>query len=309
MTITDVATNLLKQLIASGNHEITIFTRSTPKEANPKLNYKTVDYHDRPGLTEALKGFDVCLSFMVVHLDTNGVGQKNLVHACIDAGVKRFAPSEWGIKNNSGISSYANKDDMAVYLADLKAKGELRGMEYCLFQPSIFMDYFAHPYPLEKDLITWHFFLDLENRRALLLDDGDQPLVITAIQDDAEMLRRAVEDERPWPAMGGIRGCRTTINELFELAQKIRPGEWQVEHVKSEDIRRGELKTKWIPIMTHPVIPEEDREKYSPGFVIFFFNGILNGSWDVSDEWNQRFPDFKFISAEEYLVKAWEGKP
>ena len=27
-------------------------------------------------------------------------------------------------------------------------------MQYCLFQPSIFMDYFAYPYPLERDLIT-----------------------------------------------------------------------------------------------------------------------------------------------------------
>jgi hypothetical protein len=284
-------------------------TRSTPKDPNPKLNYKTVDYHDRASLTTALKGHDVCLSFLVVHLDTNSTTQKNLVHACIAAGVRRFAPSEWGIKNESGIEPYANKDEMARYLASLAESNQLGGLEYCLFQPSIFMDYFAHPYPLAPELITWPFFLDFNNRRALILDDGEQPLVITAIQDDAEMLKLAIEDDRPWPTVGGIRGCRTTTAELFSLAQKLRPGDWKVEHVSSEDIRRGELKSSWVPRMSHPVIPEEDREEYSVQFVIMFFTGILNGAWDVSDEWNQRFPDFKFQSAEEYLTKAWEGKP
>jgi hypothetical protein len=47
----------------------------------------------------------------------------------------------------------------------------------------------------------------------------------------------------------------------------------------------------------------------SQEFVIQFFQAITNGSWDVSDEFNQRFPDYKFMSAEEYLTKAWEGKP
>lgn len=273
------------------------------------LSYKKVDYHDRASLTEALKGFDVCLSFLVVHTDVNCEAQKNLIHACMDAGVRRFAPSEWGIKNDSGCLPYANKDEIAHYLAALQEQGKLGGLEYCLFQPSIFMDYFAHPYPLSPDLITWPFFLDFENRRALLLDDGNAPLVITAIADDAQILLRALDDPRPWPSIGGIRGYRTTINELFTLGKKIRGGDWTVEHVKGEDIEKGVLKSSWIPQISHPVIPVESREAFSEEFVIMFFQAIRNGSWDVSDEFNQRYPDYKFTSAEEYLTKAWEGRP
>lgn len=299
---------MLKSVIASGNHEIVIFTRSSPSELVPGVSYKKVDYQDRSSLTSALRGFDVCLSFLVVHLDTNCTTQKNLIHACIDAGVRRFAPSEWGIKNDSGVPPYANKDEIARYLAELKEQGQLGALEYCLFQPSIFMDYFAHPYPLSPELITWPFFIDFETRRAIVLDKGDQPLFITAVADDSEILLRALEDERPWPTVGGVRGCRTSINELLALGKKIRGGDWDVEYVRGEDIRNGELKTRWVPQFSHPVIPAEQREAYSTEFVVMFFLGILNGSWEVSQEWNERFPEYKFVGVEEYLTKAWEGR-
>jgi hypothetical protein len=300
-----VATNLLKAAIASGNHDITIFTRSIPSTPHPSPNvtYKQVDYTDLASLTSALQGFHTVLSFFVVHLDENCVGQKNLIHASIAAGVKRFAPSEWGIKNGSGVPAYDNKEAIRAYLEDLEKKGELGGMQYCLFQPSIFMDYFAHPNPLEKDLITWPFFADLENRRAMMLDQGDQPIVLTAVQDDSQMLSRALDDERPWPKIGGFRGARTSIKE------KVRGGDWTIDYVKGEDVKAGKLETSWIPPISHPTIPEDMRETYSKQFVIQFFVGILNGSWDVSDEWNQRLPDFKTMGLEEYLTKAWAGKP
>lgn len=243
---------------------------------------------------------------MVVHLDIDNVVQKNLIHACIDAGVKRFAPSEWGIKNNSGVPPYENKDLTAAYLADLN-KDEKK-LEYCLFQPSIFMDYFAHPNPLSPNLITWPFFIDFETRRAIVLDDGNQPIVVTAIANISDMLERALSDEREWPNVGGMRGASTTINELLALGKKLQGGEWTVEYVKGEDIAKGELKTSWIPQMSHPVIPVEQQGAFSKEFVIMFFKGIMNGSWNVSDEWNQRFPEYKFTGLEEYLAKAWVAK-
>jgi hypothetical protein len=209
-------------------------------------------------------------------------------------------------KNESGIEPYVPKDKVVTYLSSINK--DAPKIEYCLFQPSIFMDYFAHPYPLSPNLHTWPFFLDFHKRRAMILDKGDQPIVVTAISDISKMLALALDDPKPWPAVGGMRGARTTINELLELGKKIRGGEWQIEHVKGGDIERGELKTSWIPPMTHPAIPDEQREVFSREFVIMFFKGILRGAWDVSDEWNKRHPDFKFVGLEEHLTKAWEGK-
>jgi hypothetical protein len=184
----------------------------------------------------------------------------------------------------------------------------LGGLEYCLFQPSVFVDYFAHPYPLSPNLMTWPFFVDFENRRAMIFDDGSIPIVLTAISDISEVLALALDDPNPWPVIGGIQGIRTNINEILALGKKIRGGEWKVEHVKSEDVAKGELKTSWVPEFDHPVIPIDSREEFSRSFVIDFFNAMKRGAWDVSTEWNQRFPEFKFVGLEEYLAKAWEGK-
>lgn len=221
--------------------------------------------------------------------------------------MRRFAPSEWGIRNNSGIAPYANKDFIANYLAELNREQTV--LEYSLFQPSIFMDYFAHPHPQSPELITWPFFVDFATRRAIVLDDGTHPFVLTAISDDSEILARALDDPVPWPRVGGMRGCVTSTNELLALGRKIRGGEWSVEYVKSEDIRRGELRTQWVPQMDHPVIPLADREAWSKEFVVMFLKAMAEGAWMVGDEWNQRYPDYEFVGLEEYLVKAWEGRP
>jgi hypothetical protein len=97
----------------------------------------------------------------------------------------------------------------------------------------------------------------------MVLDDGDQPIVLTAVLDDSEVLKLAIEDERPWPRIGGIRGCRTSINELLAIGQKVRGGDWSIEHVKSEDLDKGELKTSWIPQISHPTISEEVAKTFS----------------------------------------------
>lgn len=244
----------------------------------------------------------------MTHLDVDCVAQKNLIHACINAGVKRFAPSEWGIKNGSQVSLYANKDETARYLHELGAQDKLNGLQYCLFQPSVLADYFAHPFPLSPGLITWPFFIDLHNRRAMLLDDGNIKFSVTAATDVSAILSLALSDDRSWPTIGGMRGTTTTSNELIALGKKIRGGEWTIEHVSSEDILNGELKTSWVPGMLHPAIPLDKREQHSKGFIIRFFKAMLLGCWEVSDEWNQRFPEYEFLGLEEYLTKAWAGK-
>jgi len=48
-------------------------------------------------LTAALDGVDVVLSFILPFADKDNVAQKNLIDACIKAGVRRFAPSEWAL--------------------------------------------------------------------------------------------------------------------------------------------------------------------------------------------------------------------
>ncbi|KAF2466915.1 NmrA-like family protein-like protein [Lindgomyces ingoldianus] len=314
----NVATEILRSIIASNLHTITILTRKpiSPPHANPALTYKVIDYNDVPSLVTVLTGFEVVLSFLVSQ-DQSGLRvQKNLIDACVQAGVKRFAPSEWGVKNGSGIPPYKPKDDIAEYLKELNKDKKV--LEYTLVQPSLFLDYFAHPHPLppSTSLHTWPFFIDFSSRHAIILDSGDQPIILTAISDISSIITLALSDPRPWPPVGGIRGTQTSINELIALGKKLRGGRWTIEYVNSEDLDATEgeglgerLKTTWVPRMSHPIIPEGKREAYSRVFVTMFLQGIARGAWDVSGEWNERFPEYNFWSAEEYLTRAWEGKP
>ncbi|OCL11821.1 NmrA-like family protein-like protein [Glonium stellatum] len=304
----NVASEIIDGILAKSKHEVVVLTRqNTLKNTVAGIQYVIVDYFDKEHLVTTLRGIDVVLSFLVVHTDIGNVVQRNLIDACIEAGVKRFAPSEWAVKNNSGISSYENKDEVAKYLAEINKDKKV--LEYCLFQPSFFLDYFAHPYSCAKTLITWPFFIDYENRRAMILEDGLQPIALTCIEDVAAVVAEALDYEGEWPAVGGMRGTSTTLRELITLGEELRGGPFEIERVSAADIEAGQLKTSWVPPMTHPVIPVEEREVFSKEFVIMLMLGILRGAWDVSDEWNKLLPQYEFTSAEEYLRKAWEGKP
>lgn len=54
-----------------------------------------VDYQSQTQLAHALEGVHTVLSFISEQDDPNSPIQKNLIRAAVDAGVKRFAPSEW----------------------------------------------------------------------------------------------------------------------------------------------------------------------------------------------------------------------
>jgi hypothetical protein len=305
----DVATELLRAPIRSGNHQITIFTRSEPPTTQaPGVTYQKINYHDLPALTTALSGFDTVLSFIIAHLDEDNICQKNLIQACVTNKTRRFAPSEWSIASNSTVPAYLNKDALASYLAEKRSKNELGDLQYCLFQPSVFADYFAHPHPVSPNFITWPLFVDFENRRAMVLDDGDMPMVVTPIATASEFLSRALSSDAPWPVVGGMQGCRTTNNDLVALGKKIRGGEWLVEYVKSEDVEKGVLTASWVPQLSHPVIPVDQRSAFSKQFVLDFFRAMKKGCWDVGNEWNKEIPGLE-VDLEEYLRGAWEGKP
>ena len=57
---------------------------------------RVVNYASMSELVEALQRVHTVLSFIQLLSDPESRSQKNLIDAAIRAGVKRFAPSEWG---------------------------------------------------------------------------------------------------------------------------------------------------------------------------------------------------------------------
>lgn len=65
----------------------------------PKLKnveWIRTDFSDKVELVNILEDVETVLCFFAVHLDPGSENQKRLIDAAIEAGVKRFAPSEWG---------------------------------------------------------------------------------------------------------------------------------------------------------------------------------------------------------------------
>lgn len=59
------------------------------------MTWAKKSYQEPSEPREILEGVYTVLSFIVTQSDPGNVSQKNLIDAAVQAGVKRFAPSEW----------------------------------------------------------------------------------------------------------------------------------------------------------------------------------------------------------------------
>lgn len=96
-------------------------------------------------------------------------------------------------------------------------------LEYTLFQPGLFLNYFTHPHKSATHVNTFQTQFDFENRRAIVLDGFEDPkITLTTVQDLANIVVKAVEYEGEWPVIGGIKGCELSIGQLLQLMEDVR---------------------------------------------------------------------------------------
>ncbi|KAL4861360.1 hypothetical protein BDV12DRAFT_180390 [Aspergillus spectabilis] len=307
----NVASEIIDALIATKKHEIVILTRKDveSQKAFPGIAWVKTDYEDTNQLTQILQGVHTLLSFVTEQESQTSPIQRRLIDAAVQAGVKRFAPSEWAIPAIDHLPWYAYKADIRGYLADLNKDKKV--LEYSLFQPGLFTNYFTRPYKSSKHIHQLETPIDFESRRAILVDGNDDALMtLTTVQDLAAVVTKAIEYEGEWPVTGGIRGTSLSVGGLVKLGEKIRGGEpFKIDRVKAEDFESGEWETSWLPKVDHPSIPKEQVEVFSRLGVQGLVLGFSNGAFDSSDEWNKLLPDYKFTQAQEFLEEIWKGKP
>ncbi|KAK0641798.1 hypothetical protein B0T16DRAFT_431477 [Cercophora newfieldiana] len=276
----------------------------------PIVTWFQTDYSPS-ALTTALTSHTIhtVLSFTDARHDPHGASQIALIKSCLGARVRRFAPAEWSVSHTPAALD-DGKAPIRAYLQEINTP--VTQLEYCLFQPGLFMNYLAAPNPTGaryiRQLQTW---FDLGNRRAIVIEGEEDTARIswTTVQDLAGVVARAVEYEGVWPTVGGMCGGELTARELIELGERIRGGKFEVTRLKRGDVERGEIRSDWVPILEHPSIPEEMREVFSRAYVQHALLEGMHGGFSVGDEWNRIFPDYKFTSPEEFLKAAWDGKP
>ncbi|KAI3391876.1 hypothetical protein diail_6675 [Diaporthe ilicicola] len=305
-----VAMEVIDALVAAHKHEITIFSRNKRSEdvVASGVQWRVVDYDDRDDLVEALWGIHTLLSFVQLLADPENQSQKNLIDAAIAAGVKRFAPSEYGSAGTAHMPWWAGKEEIRKYLR--KVNEDKKVLEYTLFQPGLFLDYLASPYKTARHIDPLDSVFDFQNRRVIMIDGHeDAVMVFTTAADLASMVARAVDYDGEWPEIGGIRGNRVTVSQLIEIGERIRDCPFTLDKVKIQDLQAGVLTTSWAFGKRHRAVTDEQSFDLFTKVPIGMLLSSVQGAWDVSDEFNQLFPDYKFDELEGFLTKVWDGKP
>jgi uncharacterized protein YbjT (DUF2867 family) len=220
-----VALEVIDALIATGKHSITILSRATRPTNTPlpsTIKWQSVDYTSTASLTSALQGIHTLLSFIQPLSDIGQTSQKALIHACISAGVKRFAPSEYGSAGLEGLPWWSGKQLIRDYLHEINTP--VKKLEYTLFTPGLFTNYLAYPLVTTRHLSPLQTTFDFEHRRAIMVEGHDPVMTLTSVQDFAAIVAEAVDspDEIEWPVIGGIRGSWLKFSEIIKIGERVR---------------------------------------------------------------------------------------
>ncbi|KAL7904473.1 hypothetical protein GGI35DRAFT_472408 [Trichoderma velutinum] len=274
-----VTREVIDAILESKDHEIPILSRSTvpTMTLTSNLEWQIVDYNDVKSLTRALNGTHTLLSFIQTLRDFKQNVQRNLIDAAIEAGVKRFSPSEYGSKDTIDMSWSGQKEIIREYLREIN-------------KPEI-------------------------NKRGIVVEGHEDAIMnLTSVADFAAIVARAVDYEGgKWPTIGGIRGSRLTFTQIFAIGDiadwyfpnfSITKQPFAIEKVKIEDLEAGKLKTAWNIEATHQAALKEGLVDMHKAVTVGILLSCPKGAWDSSDEMNWLFPDFEFTNATEFLAKV-----
>lgn len=157
-----LAPSVLNVLLAS-KFKVTVLTRKSSSSVAPSgvSVVKVADDYPHQELVEAFKGQDAVISMTTAK-------QEALIDAAIEAGVKRFIPSDFGADNRStevqkAVPFWTGKAEIREYL---KSK-ESSGLTWTAIATGPFFDW---TFKVTKGTF---FKIDVANKKALIFDDGN----------------------------------------------------------------------------------------------------------------------------------------
>jgi hypothetical protein len=254
------------------------------------LTVRQVDYTSHSSLVSALEGVHTLLSFIGGSASALRDSQLALVAAAVEAGVQRFAPSEFALRGGGyGLALYAGKRE--VWDAVVAS-----GMEYTRFSCGIFMGLLGTGTPKsvtpvgaaegarsgEEEALgglrPWNFVVNVKAGTADFPGDGRGEVVFTDTRDVARFVEAALGMEA-WPEELGMRGDLMSWREMVAVLEEVQGRRFLVRENGVEGQR--------------------------------FYNevrvALVKGEGVVGDELNQAFPDIKPVDVRTFARKWWGG--
>jgi uncharacterized protein YbjT (DUF2867 family) len=304
--------SIVNAIIEEGDHEVVILSRvdsESSHRSTPKYGaaVRAVDYNSVDSLRHALTDVHTLISLInPKQSDQMVLYHQNLLEAAKAAGVKRFAPSEWGMGPLAAQKVDLHSAKLRVWDLCLAS-----GLECTRFLVGMFMNYLGQGCPtgrreealagLEDDLML--DFVDIEAGHALLPVTSDgRPcrLSLCEIKDVGIFVAAALNLET-WEKEMGIVGSTTTVEEIVWVAertgrliktetftkaqaqQSIRNFEKQLEHRFTQKAWKGKMCAQMVECVC------EDKV----------------GSAVIEPVLNRLCPHIEPMAFDEYLTRVW----
>ncbi|KAF7155101.1 hypothetical protein CNMCM5623_005309 [Aspergillus felis] len=245
-------------LAALNTHNWTpvILSRQTnnPKPSPPGIETRYVNYTSHTSLVTALKDIDTVLSVMLIPGPESTTYHLNLLHAAIEAGCRRFAPSEFAMCEQAQAQVDLLQPKNIVWEA-VKAKVEEGLIDAARFPCGMFMNYLAIGIGGEQEKVARAGFsegaflvhLDAEPAYAVVpvRADGSAPsLTLTDIRDVGRFVAAALEMEEWGGRELGMAGDTLGFEELIRLCERYTGKKIEVRRVTLQQL---EERLKEIP--------------------------------------------------------------
>ncbi|KAJ4169184.1 hypothetical protein NW754_011118 [Fusarium falciforme] len=211
--------------LASAGFEVTLLSRSEkPDEVLPDGVRRVVaDYNDVDSLAKVLSGQDAVVSTVAAEA---ALGQKLIIDAAIQAGVKRFIPSDFGsLTTNPAASHFPHHVNFVEIQKYLKSKSDQ--IEYTIFSIGAFTEF----------LVNYGVVFDWPSKTAEIWGDGTSPFSSTSLSGAARAIVGALKNPEPTKNKNlFIHEHVVTQAQLLGLAKKHSPGvEWTITTVEDPE--------------------------------------------------------------------------
>jgi uncharacterized protein YbjT (DUF2867 family) len=223
------------------------------------------------------QGVDVVVS-AVGNNQTTVPGQKNLIDAAKQQGVKRFIPSDYSVDYRK--IDYGDNDNLDMR-KEVFSYLQQSGLEYTLILSGAFMDNIGTPYAAQ---------FDLDNGVFEYWGDGEMSLDFTTTDDTAKYVAEAVSDPDLANTALEVAGEVLTDKQLLAAYEAATGKKLQEKRLGSvEDLKAWIDRKK--PLAKSPV-------EYLPQQYEYV---MVSGKAKLDNIQNSRYPNIKPLTVYQYL--------
>ncbi|CZR42683.1 related to 2`-hydroxyisoflavone reductase [Fusarium proliferatum ET1] len=243
-----LGTAILEQLVRSG-YAVTLLSRDPSNIEGVPSDVKVVqvDYSSKDSLVQALKGQDAAIATLG---GAALAGQKLIIDASIEAGVKRYIPSDFGsFTTDPKARDLPAIQVMAEIQGYLREKANSGALEYTIFSTGAFLEY----------VLASPFVADLKNHSMELYDKGVHKFSSTSVSTIGKAITNALKVPDATKNRNLlIHEAVFTQAKILELAKKHSPPgtQWTVTQVDAQEaLDRGIELINSDPTNPHAAFP------------------------------------------------------